>query len=188
MSCSWNSFAELARDKRALEIHLPWLQVPPVQVCPERISLSHTFTSTGTQSLICSATRMRSSSKAPPGHTCAVAGRLAPPCRLLALQLTMTYTGGALGIHSLPVQLHITDGRRLRLDLIGACVPDATQLAHLPGASAPGGNGTLQLRPVRVASHRPPLQMFRFQNAGPATMHWRLDLSPLQALKQKSFG
>lgn len=100
----------------------------------------------------------------------------------------MTYTGGALGAHSLPVQLYITDGRRLRLDLVGACVPHTMQLVHLPGANAPGRDGMLQLRPVRVASRRQPLQMFRIQNAGPATMHWRLDLEPLETLKAKYHG
>lgn len=62
------------------------------------------------------------------------------------------------------------------------------QLAQLPGANAPGRDGMLQLRPVRVASRRPPLQMFRIQNAGPATMYWRLDLEALEALKAKYHG
>lgn len=100
----------------------------------------------------------------------------------------MTYTGEALGVHSLPVQLHILHGRRLRLDLVGVCAPPTAQTAQLPGASAPGADGQLQLRPVRVASSKPPLQMFRIQNAGPATMHWRLDLAPVEALKEKYFG
>eukprot|EP00892_Ulva_mutabilis_P010109 jgi/Ulvmu1/7470/UM037_0013.1 len=102
--------------------------------------------------------------------------------------LTMTYTGEALGAHSLPVQLYVTHGRRLRLDLVGVCAPHTEQVAHLPGATMPGLDGELQLRPVRVASPRPPLQMFRIQNAGPATMYWQLELEPLQTLKAKYFG
>lgn len=107
---------------------------------------------------------------------------------LHAMQLSMTYTGAALGMHNLPVQLYIADGRRLRLDLVAICVRHSEQVAHLPGSSIPSLDGTLQLRPVQVASRKPPLQMFKILNAGPATMHWHLDLKPLEALRSKYFG
>lgn len=104
------------------------------------------------------------------------------------MQITMHYTAEALGTHSLPLQLQIKDGRRLRLDLVARCVEHSTQQAFLPGAQLPSQDGTIQLRDVQLADDKPPMQMFSIQNTGPAELCWKLDLEPLQQLKKDNWG
>jgi hypothetical protein len=105
-----------------------------------------------------------------------------------SLQISLNYVAEALGVHSLPLQLQIQNGRRLRLDLVATCVEDGVQQAYLPGASLPGLDGHLTLQPVQVADAKPPLQMFAIQNTGPAEMDWKLDLSPLAQLQHDNWG
>ena len=104
------------------------------------------------------------------------------------MQITMYYTAEALGTHSLPLQLQIKDGRRLRLDLVARCVEHSTQQAFLPGAQLPSQDGTIQLRDVQLADDKPPMQMFSIQNTGPAELCWKLDLQPLDQLKKDHWG
>lgn len=104
------------------------------------------------------------------------------------MQITMHYTAEALGTHSLPLQLQIQDGRRLRLDLVARCVEQSTQQAFLPGAQLPSQDGRIKLRDAQLADDKSPMQMFSIQNTGPAELSWKLDLEPLNQLKKDNWG
>lgn len=104
------------------------------------------------------------------------------------MQISMHYSAEALGTHTLPLQLQIKGGRRLRLDLFAQCVEHSTQQAFLPEAEFPGKDGRVTLHDVHLSDDKPPLQMFSFHNTGPAELNWRLDLSPLEQMKQDNWG
>lgn len=102
--------------------------------------------------------------------------------------MTLHYAAKAFGEHTLPVQLMVTDGRRVRLDLSARCVPAAQPCGHLPGAAEPGKDGTLVLAPVAIGAEHPPLQMWSLRNAGAEAMQWAVDLSPLTELCKQNWG
>ena len=104
------------------------------------------------------------------------------------LQVAFTYSAKVLGRHSLPVQLHVTDGRRLRIDLCAEAIEASQQTMHLPGAQEPRAHGTLTLQPVEIGTMQPPMQMFSMRNAGAVTASWALDLGPLEALAAANWG
>ena len=107
---------------------------------------------------------------------------------MLAVQVTLRYSGKSLGRLMLPVQLHVRDGRRLRLDICADCVPASQQAVYLPGAPAPNEDGALALRPVAIGDAQPPMQMFSIWNVGASLMHWSVDEQLLEALKEQNWG
>jgi cilia- and flagella-associated protein 65 len=104
------------------------------------------------------------------------------------LQVTLSFIAKALGEHSLPIQLQITDGRRLRLDLQAQAVEHSAKIVQLPGSPAPAMDGNLVLQPVAIGDLQPPMQMFSFRNAGVQGISWHLDLRPLQELVLANWG
>jgi hypothetical protein len=109
------------------------------------------------------------------------------PSGAAAVQVTFVYTGTVPGDYSLPVQLLIVGGRRLRLDLTGCCKAMGFAEVHLPGTGEPGCDGSITLQPVALGDASPPLQMFTFWNSGSCEVRWRVDLSDLARLREENW-
>ncbi|GIL53686.1 hypothetical protein Vafri_9323 [Volvox africanus] len=97
--------------------------------------------------------------------------------------LTVEFRPRVEGVFSLPVFLHVTDGKRLRLQLEARTTAEARQLLALPPQLR-----TFRLEPVALGDPAPPLQMYTLRCGGPAPLRWRLDTAPLDVLAKESWG
>jgi hypothetical protein len=105
----------------------------------------------------------------------------------LSLQVTFQFFGTAPGEFSLPVQVLIAGGRRLRLDLLGSCEEPGFAEVHLPGAHRPGYDGNITLQPVALGDLNPPLQSITLWNSGSCSMKWAIDASDLTRLSNENW-
>ncbi|GIL85005.1 hypothetical protein Vretimale_9849 [Volvox reticuliferus] len=97
--------------------------------------------------------------------------------------LTVEFRPRVEGVFSLPVFLHVTDGKRLRLQLEARTTSEARQLLALPPPLR-----TFRLEPVALGDPAPPLQMYTLRCGGPAPLRWRLDTAPLEILAKENWG
>ncbi|GLC34162.1 Cilia- and flagella-associated protein 65 [Pleodorina starrii] len=97
--------------------------------------------------------------------------------------VTVEFRPRVEGVFALPVFLHVTDGKRLRLQLEARSTSEARQLLALPPPLR-----TFRLEPVALGEPCPPLQMYTLRCGGPASVRWRLDTAPLDALAAESWG
>ncbi|KXZ53757.1 hypothetical protein GPECTOR_6g674 [Gonium pectorale] len=97
--------------------------------------------------------------------------------------VTFEFRPSVVGCFQLPIFLHVTDGKRLRLQLQAVTTPDPLQLLCLPPPLR-----TFRLQPVALGEPSPPLQMYSLRPGGPAAVRFRLDTGPLAALAAESWG
>lgn len=126
--------------------------------------------------------------------------------------VTFIYRPEFSGRHELPMFLHISDGKRLRVQLTAETLPQQ----HPPPQVAGSGGGALivgldgggegaalphkqQLLllssdrefvfdAVPIGEETPPLQLFCLRNAGPNTLTYSIDLSPLAFMREENWG
>ena len=69
------------------------------------------------------------------------------------MQVTLRYSAKAPGVLTCPLQLHVMNGRRLRLDVAAECVAAAGYPAvQLPGSHSPNADSMLVLKPVAIGA------------------------------------
>lgn len=101
--------------------------------------------------------------------------------------------------------LHISDGKRLRVQLTAETVPqqaaavaapESGEAAQPPLPPPPPKQQLLLLHSDRrfvfdavpIGEETPPLQLFCLRNAGPNTLTYSIDLRPLAAMKEENWG
>ncbi|EFJ47120.1 hypothetical protein VOLCADRAFT_92245 [Volvox carteri f. nagariensis] len=97
--------------------------------------------------------------------------------------MTVEFRPRVEGVFALPVFLHVTDGKRLRLQLEARTTSEPRQLLALPPPLR-----VFRLAPVALGDPAPPLQMYTLRCGGPGALRWRLDTGPLDALAAESWG
>lgn len=99
------------------------------------------------------------------------------------LQLVLTYTPVSEGHHDLPLFLNINSGKHLQLRLTGTTVPWELQAPMLLPSDQ-----HFMLQPAPIGEWDPPLQCYTLRNAGPATLCYSLDISPLKQLAKDNYN
>ncbi|MEW5306910.1 MAG: hypothetical protein WDW36_009343 [Sanguina aurantia] len=115
--------------------------------------------------------------------------------------VTFTYRPEFSGAHELPMFLHISDGKRLRVQLTAETVPQqaGTAATAESGEAAPPpppkqqllllhSDRTFVFDAVPIGEEAPPLQLFCLRNAGPGSLTYAIDLRPLAAMREANWG
>eukprot|EP00798_Chlamydomonas_sp_ICE-L_P020949 gene20949-27801_t len=97
--------------------------------------------------------------------------------------ITFVYTPHFAGQHALPMFLHMTDGKRIYINLNGITAQPPVQFLRLLPAYR-----TFTFDPVPIGDQQPPLQTYLLQNGGPGEITYSLDLSPLKRVAANSWN
>lgn len=99
--------------------------------------------------------------------------------------------------------LHISDGKRLRVQLTAETVPQQAATVATPESGEAvllpppppkqqllllHSDRTFVFDAVPIGEETPPLQLFCLRNAGPNTLTYSIDLRPLAAMREENWG
>ena len=109
------------------------------------------------------------------------AGRLRPG---ESTEVSVTFARTLLGTHILPVALHLTQGRTMRLELSGTTADPADPILDLPDGYAVYPH---RLEAVEIGTLNAPLQPYALHNASPNDVFCYVDLEHVLQLNAREY-
>ena len=94
--------------------------------------------------------------------------------------IKITYNHNDFGYHELPVLLHIKDGRRINLHLIGETIRKEDMRIALPQKHV--------YNSVGIGDEKPPVQVFTLHNKGVCEVPFFFEMNALEKLREENYG